>query len=118
MTWTRRLLEQRTLLPGQEAPGNSGRPPPIVMASTRNLIRLQSDVKDHVKGEYEFRNTRNGTRIIAKEKADYSAMKSYLEKNNLQYFIFSQHSEKLIKAVIRHLRQIRQWKIFPTALRT
>jgi hypothetical protein len=35
--------------------------------------------------------------------ADYSAMKSYLEKNNLQYFTFSPNSEKPIKAVIRHL---------------
>jgi hypothetical protein len=34
---------------------------------------------------------------------DYSAMKSYLEKNNLQYFTFSPNPEKLIKAVIRHL---------------
>jgi hypothetical protein len=29
-------------------------------------------------------------------------MKSYLEKNNLQYFTFSPNSEKPIKAVIRH----------------
>jgi hypothetical protein len=35
--------------------------------------------------------------------ADYSAMKSYLEKNNVQYFIFSPNSEKPVKAVIRHL---------------
>jgi hypothetical protein len=35
--------------------------------------------------------------------ADYSAVKSYLEKNNLQYFTFSPNSEKPIKAVIRHL---------------
>jgi hypothetical protein len=35
--------------------------------------------------------------------ADYSAMKSYLEKNNLHYFTFSPNSEKPIKAVIRHL---------------
>jgi hypothetical protein len=35
--------------------------------------------------------------------AKYSAMKSYLEKNNLQYFTFSTNSEKPIKAVIRHL---------------
>jgi hypothetical protein len=34
---------------------------------------------------------------------DYSAMKSYLEKNNLPYFIFSPNSEKPIKAVIHHL---------------
>jgi hypothetical protein len=31
--------------------------------------------------------------------ADYSTMKFYLEKNNLQYFTFSSHSEKPIKAV-------------------
>jgi hypothetical protein len=34
---------------------------------------------------------------------DYAAMKSYLEKNNLQYFTFSPSSEKPIKVVIRHL---------------
>jgi hypothetical protein len=35
--------------------------------------------------------------------ANYSAMKSYLDKNNLQYFTFSPNSEKPNKAVIRHL---------------
>jgi hypothetical protein len=35
--------------------------------------------------------------------ADYSAMISHLEKNNLQYFTFSPYYEKPIKAVIRHL---------------
>jgi hypothetical protein len=30
-------------------------------------------------------------------------MKSYLEKNNLQYFTISPNSENPIKAVIRHL---------------
>jgi hypothetical protein len=34
---------------------------------------------------------------------DYSAMKSYLEKNNIHYFTFSPNSGKPIKAVIRHL---------------
>jgi hypothetical protein len=37
-----------------------------MMISNTKLIRLQSDLKDHVKGEYEFRNTRNGTRNITK----------------------------------------------------
>jgi hypothetical protein len=41
-------------LPEQEAPRKSGRLPPIVLTSTTNLIRLQSDLKEHVKGEYEF----------------------------------------------------------------
>jgi hypothetical protein len=62
-------------LPEQEAPRKSGRPPAIMITSTTNLIRLQRDLKEHVKGEYEFRNTRNGTCII-KKMADYSAMKS------------------------------------------
>jgi hypothetical protein len=35
--------------------------------------------------------------------ADYSAMKSYLEKSNLHYFTFSPNSKKPIKAVICHL---------------
>jgi hypothetical protein len=44
------------------------------------------------KGEYDFQNARNGTRIITKEMADYSAMKSYLEKNNFHYFTFTPNS--------------------------
>jgi DNA-directed RNA polymerase specialized sigma54-like protein len=104
-------------LPEQEAHRKSGRPPAIVTTSTTNLIRLQSDLKEHVKENYEFRNTQNRTRIITKEMVDYLAMKSYLEKNNFQYFTFSPNSEKTIKAVIRHLPHTRQWKIFPMALR-
>jgi hypothetical protein len=73
------------------------------MASITNLIRLHSDLKNQVKGENEFRNTQNGAHIIAKEMADYLAMKSYLEKNNLHYFIFFPNSEKPIKAIIHHL---------------
>jgi hypothetical protein len=42
--------------PEQEAPRESGRPP-ILTTSTKNLIQLQSDLKEHAKGEYEFRNT-------------------------------------------------------------
>jgi hypothetical protein len=90
-------------LPEQESPRKSCRPPPIVMTSTTNLIRLQNDLKERAKGEYEFRNTRNGTRTITKEVANCSAMNSHLEKNNLRYFTFSPKSEKPIKAVIRHL---------------
>jgi hypothetical protein len=40
---------------------------------------------------------------ITKGMVDYSAMKSYLEKNDLHYFTFSPNSEKPIKSVIRHL---------------
>jgi hypothetical protein len=47
------------LLWQKEAPRKPGTPPPIMMASTTNLIQLQSDLKDHVKGQYEFQNTQN-----------------------------------------------------------
>jgi hypothetical protein len=73
------------------------------MTSTTNPIRLQSDLKVNVKGEYEFRNTRNGTRIVTKEMVDHSAMKSYLEKNNLHYFILSRNSVKPIMTAIHHV---------------
>jgi hemin uptake protein HemP len=90
-------------LPEKEAPRKSDRQSPIMMMSTTNFIRLKNDLKDHVKGEYEFRNTRNGICIITKEIVVYSAIESYLEKNNLQYFTSTPNSEKPIKAVIRHL---------------
>jgi hypothetical protein len=45
--------EAENILPEQEAPRKPGRPPQIVTTSTTNLIGLQSDLKHHVKGEYE-----------------------------------------------------------------
>jgi hypothetical protein len=80
-------------LPEQEASRKSSRPP-LTMTATTNLIRLQINLRKYAKGEYESRNTRNGTRYITKDKADYSAIKSYMEKNNLHYF-FSPNSERL-----------------------
>jgi hypothetical protein len=41
-----------------------------VMASTKYLIWIQNNLKEHVKGEYEFPNTWNGTCIMKKEMAD------------------------------------------------
>jgi hypothetical protein len=35
----------------------SGGPPPIMTTSTTNVIRLQRDLRDQVKGEYEFQNS-------------------------------------------------------------
>jgi hypothetical protein len=63
-----------------------------MMTFTTDLIQLQSDLKDQVKGAYKLQNTWNGTRIISKETIVYSAMKSYLERNNLHYFTFSPNS--------------------------
>jgi hypothetical protein len=43
-------------LPEQGTPRKPGRPPSIMMTSTTNLIRIQSDLKDRVQGKYDFRN--------------------------------------------------------------
>jgi hypothetical protein len=81
-------------LPKQEAPRNPGRPPPIVMTSTTNLIRFQRDLKrprqERVRvPKYTkwnpYNNKRNGG----------LAMKSYLEKNNFHYFTFPQILKRL-----------------------
>jgi hypothetical protein len=48
------ITNRENTLPEQEAVRKSGRPPPIVMTFTTNLIRLQSDMNEHVKGEYDF----------------------------------------------------------------
>jgi hypothetical protein len=50
--------EAENTLPEQEASTKPGRPP-TTMTSTKNLIRLQGDFKNHVKGAYEFLNTVN-----------------------------------------------------------
>jgi hypothetical protein len=57
----------------QQQPPNSqrGRPPPIILTSAINLIQLQKQLRGLVKGSFEFRNTRNGTRIVTKEMADF-----------------------------------------------
>jgi hypothetical protein len=44
----------------------TGRPPPIILTSATNLITLQAKLKGLVHVSFEFRNTRNGTRVITK----------------------------------------------------
>jgi hypothetical protein len=56
-----------------------------------------------MKEDFEFRNTRNGTRVITRGMADFLAVKSHFEGNNLSFYNFFPKSEKPIKAVIRHL---------------
>jgi hypothetical protein len=72
----------------QTSSGKAGRPPPIILTSAINLIQLQRHIRDIVKGDFEFRNTRSGTRIITKEIEDFSTIRKYLEGKNLSYFTF------------------------------
>jgi hypothetical protein len=56
-----------------------------------------------VKEDFEFRNNRSGTRVITRDMADFLAVKSHFEGNNLSIYTFFPKSEKPIKTVIRHL---------------
>jgi hypothetical protein len=87
----------------QPSSGKVGRPSPIVLTTATNLMQLQKRIKAIVTSSFKFRNTRSGTRIVTKEMADFSAIRMYLEDNNLSYFTFFLKSEKPTKSVIRHL---------------
>jgi hypothetical protein len=81
----------------QPSPSNSGRPPPIVLTSITNFIQMQRQITKITTGNFEFRNTRNGTRIVTKEMADFSAVKKCLERTNLPYYPYFPKSENPVK---------------------
>jgi hypothetical protein len=55
------------------------------------------------KQSFEFRNTKNGTRVVTKGIVDYQTVKAFFETKNLSYYTFYPKVEKSIKAVISHL---------------
>jgi hypothetical protein len=81
----------------------AGRPSTIILTSNKNQLQLQKNISAIVQGSFEFRNTRNGTRVLTKEMVDYSAIKSFFLQNNLKFYTFFPKSLKPIKDVIRHL---------------
>jgi hypothetical protein len=64
---------------------------------------LGQQLKGLLKGNLEFRNIRNEPKVVKKEMADFSAIRSHFDSNNLQHFTFYLKSQKPIKAVIHHL---------------
>jgi hypothetical protein len=76
------------------APVKSSRPPPIVLTIAVNLIQLQKKLKGVARQPFEFRNTKNGTRVVAKDMVDYLAVKAFFNQNSLSYFTFFPKSEK------------------------
>jgi hypothetical protein len=56
-----------------------------------------------VSEKFEFRSTRNGTRVITRSMANFQSVNSHFDSQNLSYYSFFPKSEKLIKAVICHL---------------
>jgi hypothetical protein len=87
----------------EAVPGKTGRPPPKISTSKTNLIRLQKELKFVDKEDFEFRSTRNGTRVNTGSMADFQSVKPHFDTHNLSYYSFYPKSEKTTKAVIRHL---------------
>jgi hypothetical protein len=86
----------------ETVPAKTCRPTPNPLTAA-NIIQLQKQLKNVVKEDFEFRNTRSGTRVITRGMADFLAVKSHFEGNKLSFFTFYPKSEKPIKAVIRHI---------------
>jgi hypothetical protein len=89
--------------PEEAVTGKAGRPPPIILTSNTNPIQLLKQLKNVVKDDFEFRNSKNGIRVITKSLTDFEAVTSFYSTQNLSYYSFFPKSEKPIKAVLRHL---------------
>jgi hypothetical protein len=87
----------------EAVPRKTGRLPPIVLTCATNLIQLQKQMKGVAKQTFEFRSTKNGTRVATKNIVECQSVKAYFETNNISYYTFYPKSEKLITAVIHHL---------------
>jgi hypothetical protein len=81
----------------EAVPAKGGRPPPIVLTSATNLMQLQKQLKRVAKQVFEFRNTKNGTRVITKDLVDFEAVKLHFQSNHLSFYSFFPKSEKHIK---------------------
>jgi hypothetical protein len=90
----------------QESPSQAGRPPAIILTSATNLLQLQEDLRGHVKGNFEFRTSKNRARVVTRGMADFSAIKAYFANENLSFYTFFPKSQKPVKAVIRHLPSV------------
>jgi hypothetical protein len=85
------------------APAKPGRPPSKVLTSAVNLFLLQKQLRFVVSENFEFRSTRNGTRVITRNMSDFQSVKLHIDSQNLSYFSFFSKPEKPINSVIRHL---------------
>jgi hypothetical protein len=79
------------------------RPHPIAITSEAELTSLQREIKSVVSGEFLSRNTATGNRITTKSTLDYNATQKFLTEQNLHFSTFYTKTDKLVKAVIRHL---------------
>jgi hypothetical protein len=95
--------EEETNEGEQQGTNQAGRPPPIILSSATNLLQLQKQIKGIVKRSFEFRNTKNGTRVLTKEMADFSAIKFFLsKKKTILLQLFPEIPETYLASAIKH----------------
>jgi hypothetical protein len=81
-TWT--YIPDPECVPPEEAvPKKDERLPPILLTSAANFIQLQKQIKSVAKQSFEFRCTRNGTGVIARDMVGCLKVKIHLDTNNL-----------------------------------
>jgi hypothetical protein len=56
-----------------------------------------------IKGTFEFRTIRNGTKVVTKDMDEYLALMRQLDASKIPDYTFHPKSVKLTKAIIRHL---------------
>jgi hypothetical protein len=79
----------------QQGPSSqAGRPPPIIITSAANLLQLHEKIRGLLKGNFEFRTSKNGTRVVNRGMADSSALKAYFTSQNMSFYTFFPKSQK------------------------
>jgi hypothetical protein len=102
----------------QALSSQAGRLPPIILTSQVSLIQLQRQLKDLLKGSFEFRSSSssNRTRIVMKEVADFSAIYPHFKGNNLPYFTFCPKSRTFHSPLLQRISQMGWWTLALTLL--
>jgi hypothetical protein len=93
-------------------PKAAGRPPPVIITVSLNLLKFQGELKTMIKGTFELRTTRNRMQVVTKDMADYLALMRYLDASKIPYYTFHPKSVKSVKAVIHHLPGAHPQRLF------
>jgi hypothetical protein len=70
-------------------------------------------MKNVAKGDFQFRNTKNGIRVNTKSMTDFEAFKSYFSTHNLSYYSFFLKPQNPLKQSCINSLQIPRRRIFP-----
>jgi hypothetical protein len=59
-----------------------GRPYPIIITASINLLKFQGELRPATKNMFVFRTTRNGIKVVAKDLVDDPALMHHLDTRN------------------------------------